>query len=316
MKIINNIFKNFKIIFSILFNKILLKKPDFSDKNLFLNGQVLLEKYKKKRIIKDFSEIEFSVFSQFGEDGIINWLIDKFPEIPKTFIEIGTQDYWESNTRFLLKLRSWKGYLIEANKDDFKKIKKQSIYWQNDLKIFNKFVDKENINTILSRDINESKIGLFSLDIDGNDFWILQKISKLKPYLFVCEYNPIFGYKKQISTVYDPKFDRTKKHFSNLYFGCSIRALISLMKTKKYTFLGTNSKGMNAFFVRNDKLRYVNKFIKDKKIHKPLIREGREKSGKLNLKSLSENLKLIRNMSVIDTKIMKKKKLSTYKELF
>ncbi len=88
------------------------------------------------------------------------------------------------------------------------------------------------------------------------------------------------------------------------------------MKNKKYTFLGTNSKGMNAFFVRNDKLHYISKFIKNKKIHKSTIKEGREKSGKLNFKSLSENLKLIRNMSVIDTKIMKKKKLSSYKELF
>ena len=312
----NNIFKNLKIIFSVLLNRILLKKPDFSDKNLFLNGQILFEKYKKKKIIKDFSEIEFSVFSQFGEDGIINWLIEKFPNIPKSFIEIGTQDYWESNTRFLLKLRSWKGYLIEANNDDFKKIKKQKIYWQNDLEVFKKFVDKNNINSILSKDIKETKIGLLSLDIDGNDYWILKEITNLRPYLFICEYNPIFGYKKQISTVYDPKFDRTKKHFSNLYFGCSIQALIHLMKTKKYSFLGTNSKGMNAFFARNDKLHYVNKFIRNKKIHKSLIREGRKKNGKLNLKSLSENLKLIKNMSIIDTKTMSKKKLGTYKEFF
>ena len=243
-------------------------------------------------------------------------MIEKFPNIPKSFIEIGTQDYWESNTRFLLKLRSWKGYLIEANNDDFKKIKKQKIYWQNDLEVFKKFVDKNNINSILSKDIKETKIGLLSLDIDGNDYWILKEITNLRPYLFICEYNPIFGYKNQISTVYDPKFDRTKKHFSNLYFGCSIQALIHLMKTKKYSFLGTNSKGMNAFFVRNDKLHYVNKFIRNKKIHKSLIREGRKKNGKLNLKSLSENLKLIKNMSIIDTKTMSKKKLGTYKELF
>ena len=45
----NNIFKNLKIIFSVLLNRILLKKPDFSDKNLFLNGQILFEKYKKKK---------------------------------------------------------------------------------------------------------------------------------------------------------------------------------------------------------------------------------------------------------------------------
>ena len=147
----NNIFNNFKIIFSILLNKILLKKPDFSEKSLFLKGQIIFENYKKKKSIKDFSEIEFSVFSQFGEDGIINWLIDKFPSIPKTFIEIGTQDYWESNTRFLLKLRNWKGYLFEANKEDVNRIKRQRIYWQSDLKVYNEFINRENINPILSK---------------------------------------------------------------------------------------------------------------------------------------------------------------------
>ena len=68
----NNIFKNLKIIFSVLLNRILLNKPDFSDKNLFLNGQILFEKYKKKKIIKDFSEIEFSeVFTTGNHPGCI-----------------------------------------------------------------------------------------------------------------------------------------------------------------------------------------------------------------------------------------------------
>ena len=313
---IRKIIKNILFLSSLILNKKVFRRPDFSEKKIFLQGQLMAKKNEDKKNIISLKDVEFSVFSQFGEDGIINWLISKLPNLNKVFLEIGTEDYWESNTRFLLKLRSWKGYLIEANNDDFKKIKKQKIYWQNDLEVFKKFVDKNNINSILSKDIKETKIGLLSLDIDGNDYWILKEITNLRPYLFICEYNPIFGYKKQISTVYDPKFDRTKKHFSNLYFGCSIQALIHLMKTKKYSFLGTNSKGMNAFFVRNDKLHYVNKFIRNKKIHKSLIREGRKKNGKLNLKSLSENLKLIKNMSIIDTKTMSKKKLGTYKEFF
>ena len=86
-------------------------------KKLTLKAKVLSLKHKSIKKIKDLSEVEFQVYSQWGEDGIIDWLINKFPEIPKSFLEIGTQDYKESNTRFLLINKNWDGFLIEADKD-------------------------------------------------------------------------------------------------------------------------------------------------------------------------------------------------------
>ena len=68
---------------------------------------------KKNKKIKDFSEIEFSVFSQWGDDGIINWLVENLPIKSKLFVEIGTEDYRRSNTRFLLMKRNWTGYLVK-----------------------------------------------------------------------------------------------------------------------------------------------------------------------------------------------------------
>ena len=50
--------------------------------------------------IENLSKVEFQVFSQWGEDGIIEWLINKIKFLPKNFIEIGTEDYKECNTRF------------------------------------------------------------------------------------------------------------------------------------------------------------------------------------------------------------------------
>ena len=114
----------------------LLRKPDFSEKRIFLQGQLLDNINRQKTKISNFGDVEFSVFSQFGEDGIISWLTDKVPNIKKVFVEIGTQDYWEANTRYLIKSKKWKGYLIEGSKDDVKKIKRQRIYWQNDLRSY------------------------------------------------------------------------------------------------------------------------------------------------------------------------------------
>ena len=116
-------FKNLITVFNIFFYNKLLKRPDFSEKRIFLQGKLNEEKILKKEKIEDLKEIEFSVFSQFGEDGIICWLTNNIPDIKKTFIEIGTEDYWESNTRFLLKSQNWSGYLIEASKTNVAKIK-------------------------------------------------------------------------------------------------------------------------------------------------------------------------------------------------
>ena len=97
------------------------------DKKLILYAKKLsIENYKKKKI-KDLSEVEFQVHSQWGEDGIIDWLINKFPEVPKNFLEIGTENYQESNTRFLLVNKNWDGFIIEANKTSVKDIKSISL---------------------------------------------------------------------------------------------------------------------------------------------------------------------------------------------
>lgn len=309
------ILKKIKIIFEIVFNKIILKRPDFSEKKLFLQAQLVEELKLKKKKINNFREIEFSAFSQFGEDGIISWLTRQIPNINKKFLEIGTQDYWESNTRYLLKSQNWTGYIIEGSREDVKKIKKQKIYWQNNLKAINKFINLENINLIINKNIKDPKLGLFSLDIDGNDYWILKQIN-ITSDLIVCEYNPIFGDIFELTIPYEKNFQRNKEHYSNLFFGCSIQALITLMKKKGYLFLGTNTQGMNAFFVNKKKFKYLKNKIKNKKIFFPTLKEGRLKNTKLNHKSLYENLHLIKDKKVIDIRKNKLFKLSEIKDLY
>ena len=77
---------------------------------------------------------------------------------------------------------------------------------------------------------------MFSLDIDGNDYWILKKL-ELTSDIVVLEYNPIFGDIYKLSIIYESDFlIEIKKHFSNTYFGCSIQAIINLMERKNYVF--------------------------------------------------------------------------------
>lgn len=309
------LFQNIKVIFSILFNKHFLKKPDFSEKRIILQGQINEKKNLEKDNILNLAEIEFSAFSQFGEDGIISWLSHQIPDIEKVFLEIGTQDYWESNTRFLIQSQNWKGYLIEASTPEVKKIRRQSIYWKKNLTAINEFVDRENINSIIQKNLKSNNIGLLSLDIDGNDYWIMKE-ANIESDLIVCEYNPVFGDLYEITIPYEKNFNRTKKHYSNLFFGCSIKALVELMKEKNYDFLGSNSQGMNAFFINKKKNKYFEKKIKERKIFFPIIREGRDKSGNLNHNNLIQNLKLIQDEEVYDLKNKKLRKISDFGNLY
>ena len=235
------------------------------EKNLINSGKILSIKHLKFKKINDISNVEFRIFSQWGEDGIIDWLINQVPNIPKNFIEIGTEDYKESNTRFLLINKNWNGILIEGNGDDVKKIKKDRIYWKHNIKIVNKFINLSNIDSILNNLDLKKKIGLISLDIDGIDYWILKKLKKLKPVIFICEFNPIFGHKKMITVPYKKSFNRNKEHYSNSYFGTSIAAIQDLLK-KDYLFVGSNSAGNNGFFINKKYKKFFHNKIKNFKI--------------------------------------------------
>jgi hypothetical protein len=310
------IIKNISIIFQILLNKIILRRPDFSEKKIFLQGQLLDNINRQKTKISNFGDVEFSVFSQFGEDGIISWLTDKVPNIKKVFVEIGTQDYWEANTRYLIKSKKWKGYLIEGSKDDVKKIKRQRIYWQNDLRIIDAFINKDNINHIVENNIKETNIGLLSIDIDGNDYWVLENINNLSPTFIVCEYNSIFGDIFKVSIPYDQEFIRNKSHHSNLYFGASLNAFICMLDNKGYNFLGTGSAGVNAFFVKKEFFSIFKSNIGSIKSFPSTARECRDKNGMLAHENLLTALHKIKEMKVFDFDENRNKKIKDYKQLY
>tara|TARA_Y100000590_G_C15685075_1_gene1001286 strand:- start:794 stop:1756 length:963 start_codon:yes stop_codon:yes gene_type:complete len=305
-------------IFNKLIKKVLLSLIgyDFFEKKTFLIGQKFAHTQKKIKKIRDLTDVEFSVFSQWGDDGIINWLTENIKIKNKIFIEIGTEDYTESNTRFLLKHRNWSGCLIEGNSQHSKSIKKQSIYWKHDLKIVNKFLNKDNINITISNLVKQKEIGLLSLDIDGIDYWIWEEIKVIKPIIFVCEFNSVFGDLHQITVPYTKNFERTLFHNSNLAFGASLNAFVKISKEKNYVFIGTNSSGINAYFINKKYYKYIKNKIKNIKSYPSKIRESRNKNYQKNFKGSFDRTKLIENVKLFDLKKKKLSKLKDYKKLY
>lgn len=277
---------------------------DKTDTLLVLNGNLLskLQKNYIDEILNDIHLSEFKVFSQFGDDGIIQFLINYLKIVNETFVEFGVENYKEANTRFLLVNNNWKGLVIDGSSDNIKQIQNEDIYWKYDITAVHSFITKENINFILKNNGFIDEIGLLHIDIDGNDYWIWEEISCISPIIVIIEYNSVFGCEKPWTISYDKNFDRTNYHHSNLYFGASLLSLCDLAEKKGYYFIGCNSNGNNAYFIRKDKISGL-KILNTKEGYVlSKFRESRDKAGKLTYISGEERLQLLKGMDVYNTK--------------
>jgi len=274
-------------------------------------GKLLLKRNKLKKIEK-IEDIEFKIFSQFGDDGIIQFLIDKL-EIDyeyQNFIEFGVEDYSEANTKFLLLNNNWSGLILDSSNENIENIKKKIFFWKFELEAIKSFITKENINSVITNsNINRKKIGILSIDIDGNDYWVWKEINVIDPLIVIVEYNSTFGFEKKISIPYKQDFERSKAHHSNLYWGASIEALKFLAKQKGYKFLTTNSAGNNAYFIKENIFDKIKLDLK-KNTYQSKFRESRDESGKKTFINYDQRLSIIGHLEVEDVETNKLYKIS------
>lgn len=249
---------------------------------------------------QNINDYEFKVSSQWGEDGIIQHLVKSIEIKNKVFFEFGVEKYTESNTRFLLQNNHWKGLVIDGSDENISYIKNDPIYWKNNLKAECAFITKDNINQLITKNGINGDIGILSVDIDGNDYWIWKAIDCISPRIVICEYNSHFGDTYKVSIPYDNNFVREKKHHSNIYYGASISALDFLAKKKGYSLVGSNLAGNNVFFVRNDLMTDTKALTPKEAYRVSQFREARDESGSLTFNDIKFNLKLISNLELIN----------------
>jgi hypothetical protein len=242
---------------------------------------------------------EFRVFSQWGEDGIIQYLVSKLDIEVKFFIEFGVENYEQSNTRFLITNNYWSGMVIDGSEKNIDFIKNDQIYWASNLMAVRSFVDCSNINSIFIENNVPRKIGLLSIDIDGNDYWIWESIDTIDPIIVICEYNSLFGAHAKVTIPYKSDFIRGGSlPFS--YYGASIAALNYLAEKKGYSLVASNGAGNNVFFVKNEYLNGMQVMSCDDAYRKSCFRESKDIHGNLNFLSNQELLRTMDEMIVID----------------
>lgn len=191
----------------------------------------------KNQTIQDIKRFERRVYSQNGEDGIIQIIFDKIGVTNKYFVEFGVQDASECNCRYLRDKKGWEGLWMDAGDYQHPYIKKE-------------FINAENVNELFEKYNVPKEFDLLSIDIDFNDYWVWKAIQGYSPRVLIMEYNssypPTFA-----GTV---KYDAQRYWDGTNYFGASLLALVKISSEKGYTLIGCDSMGVNAFFVRNDLL--------------------------------------------------------------
>ncbi|WP_254639965.1 hypothetical protein [Chitinophaga sp. GbtcB8] len=281
-----------------IFTHSVYKSRKTQQADLLLLGKMLSRQNKALQQVSDLAETEFRVFSQTGDDGIIQYLISKAEISDNTFVEFGVENYIESNTRFLLVNDNWSGLVIDGSEKHINFIKTDDIYYQHDLTTLCAFITSENINELISSSGLSGEIGLLSIDIDGNDYWIWKAINVVNPTIVIVEYNSVLGSERAITVPYKPDFIRTKAHYSNLYFGTSLKALCLLAEEKGYAFVGSNSVGTNAYFVKKERLGSLVPRSVEEGYVQSKFRESRDVNGNLTYLSGKSRYNLIKGLPV------------------
>ncbi len=193
--------------------------------------------FRKK--ISNINYFERTLYSQSGEDGILEAIFYRIGTTNKFCVEFGVQTGTQCNTRYLREEKGWTGLLMDDGVENPKFIKKE-------------FITAENINDLFKKYNVPNSFDLLSIDVDGNDYWIWNSLDRCySPRVVIIEYNPLIPPSESKTIKYDPNF----KWDGTAYCGASLLALVKLAQRKGYTLVGCNTFGVNAFFIRNNEIK-------------------------------------------------------------
>lgn len=188
----------------------------------------------------DLSKYEKKVYSQNGEDGVIEKIFELIGATSKFYVEFGVENGHECNTRYLREHYQWQGLLMDGGAQDLS------------INLRREFITAENINQLFQFYQVPYEFDLLSIDIDSNDFYVWNTISDVySPRVVVIEYNASHLPHEDKVVLYDPmrRWDGTN------YYGASILAYYFLAQKKGYSLVYAENRGVNLFFIRNDVLK-------------------------------------------------------------
>jgi hypothetical protein len=191
-------------------------------------------------------------FSQSDEDGMIQEIFRRIGTTSRRFLELGAGDGRENNTAYLLAC-GWSGVWIEGDPARAAACVAgcTAPIEEGRLRVVCALVTAGNVEELIARTDLPDELDLLSIDLDGNDYHILEQVRSLRPRVVVLEYNA--SYRPPVRWIMAP--DDAHRWDGTNYFGASLSAFDDLLRSRGYSLVGCNVAGVNAFFVRDDCLR-------------------------------------------------------------
>lgn len=214
------------------------------------------EIFQAYRSVLGFRDVGFRAFSQTDEDGILLYLLSLTGMPTRKCIEICAGDGIECNTANLLVNHGYDGLLVDGIKENvefgsrFYRELRDTVVWPP---IFmHQWVKTNNVNSLIRDAGFEGEVDVFSLDMDGVDYWIWKAIKQVSPRIVVLEYYDLWGSERAVTVPYSDQFNAVWFEGYPGYAGASLPAFVKLGRQKDYRLVGCNQYGYNAFFLRND----------------------------------------------------------------
>jgi len=192
----------------------------------------------------------FRLTSQNQEDGLTLALLHEAGPTTRRFIEIGS-GLSGGNGGFLAREWGWSGLMVDGHSDHMQQVGRRF----PTTTAVAAWITRENVNDLITEHGFAGEIDLFSLDLDGNDYWIWEAVTVSSPRVLILEYNSMFGPDRAVTIPYDAKFDRHRHH--SMYYGASLAALTRLNARKGYRLVAVEPAGVNAFFLRQDVATHI-----------------------------------------------------------
>jgi hypothetical protein len=192
---------------------------------------------------KHFRELDFKfhhsrqsrrTFSNGQEEQILaKYILGLLPaDHDRTAIDIGAGDGMRWSNTYALFLNGWRGVGIEFDSRKFVKLARAYKHFPDVYACRNR-ATPDNIVALLNSYEIEKKFSVLSLDIDGNDYWVLRAIlSQFRPQLIVTEINEKIPPPLRFVVKYNSDF-QLRHHF----FGYSISMLADLCEEFGYVIL-------------------------------------------------------------------------------
>jgi hypothetical protein len=198
---------------------------------------------------KRLARFERQVFSQNGEDGVIQEIFQRIGTQDRFFVEVGVGNGLECNSAYLLR-RGWRGAWIDGDRQALSDAANEfkEVIDGGRLRIVPQAVSGRNIAAVLRQASVPDEFDLLSLDIDRNTYHLWNALGHLKPRVVVIEYNAIIPPDEQWFVEEVPEAGWN----GSSYFGASLKAYQTLAEKYGYSLVGCETTGVNAFFVRND----------------------------------------------------------------